>query len=190
MTDLFKATQGIAPKIQEDFEPTDYSIPISCGAKAKILDAGRNVGVGKDSGKNYDMFFISSQLTDKPEDFIVKSGEEKVINQAKNRFMPDLLYSMIDGEFNGKPILASDNLIKLKNDLATMGYPLKEPSAPMENEEYKDYITSHLHGLKDKKIDVRCCPGKKDKNGNRKQRMIPVVRDVTASKANKSNVPF
>ena len=163
--------EGYEPTIQEDFEPTDFSKPVDCGAKAEVKDAGRDTGITQ-SGENKNIFKISMQITK-----VVSVKEEKMRSAAKNRFV-DVTYFVAPNKFQ-EPKEVIETLL---NDLNTAGYPLKLPKEKMEDEDLYEYIAVHLKGLEGKILDVRCFPGKKNKEGERKQKTRIVNRDVTEKK--------
>ena len=178
---LIDLLQGYEPTIQEDFEPVDFSIPVSVGAKAVCTEAGRTTGISKGSGKNMNIFKIRLQISE-----VVSAKSEQEKRAAKNR-MIDVAYFVEPNNYQEpKEVVAS-----ILNDLTTAGFPLKLPKEKMEDEDLYCYIATHFIGLKDKTFDVRCYPGKKKEDGTRPQKTRIVKRDVTSPRKDSlSKVPF
>ena len=165
--------------IQEDFEPTDYSIPINCGGKAKITEIIRDTGTTNNQEiKN--IFKIKMVM-----DSVLPETDEKTTKAAKNRHL-DVTYFVSPNKFQ----TPNEVVDEIKKDLNTIGCPLVKPKTQLDENQLYDYITVHLNSLKDKIVDVRCYPGKKKPGGRIPQKTKIVKRDVTAKKKEKTNVPF
>ena len=176
MSDLLNDLKGFEPGINDD-SVVDFSKPVKCGAKAKITEAGRKSGVSNNTGNNYDFLFIKMQITE-----VLSADTEEEKKQAKNRFIDGTIYSLVDSDF----ATAADNIKKLLNDLNTMGAKLTIP-VDIDEPQLFELLETHLSGLKDKIIDVRCYPKGKDKD---KQGVKIVDRSQPKAAGKASNSPF
>ena len=175
MNELLGELEGFIPEINED-DSIDFSQPVKCGGVATVKEGGRNKGVGKTSGNEYDFLTIKMQIGE------VIDGDAKAIG----RFI-DKSYALTDKVWdNGTESKASDNVKRLLNDLFTMGQAFNVPQT-IEQEDFYEALTVHLGGLTDKNVSVRCYP---TKGGKQAVKIVKEIKKKGEVKASSDKVPF